>query len=887
LSFAWSQSPADPPSASDRPADEAVSVATDETDASAETGASAETDEFPETDASGRLRFSFDRVPWREVIRWIAEEADLALQFDDLPQGSFTYSDPNSFDHTEAIDRINLFLLPQGYTLVRSGRLLSVINLANPRSLQQLDALAPLVTAAELDGRKDQDVVKCLFPLNELEAGEAMDELQPLNLMKEPAVFSKTNQLMIVDTVAKLKNAKMILDAFEPNSLANGTVMKSFALENAEAEDILSVARPHLGLATGEMIGIDVSLSADPLGKHLFVTGVEDKVKLIEDLVKALDRPTAGRSATGQNSELRMHPVAGGNVETVYNVLQTLLAGESLRLSIDEASESIVALTTPDLQDEIAMTVARLQSSDATFEVIPLNSVDPIFAISLIEEMLALGELSDEDEEAETPPKIDADPGNMRLFVRGKPKQIEQIKQIVAGLDANDRRDTNDILVLPMSGRGAMDSLETAAKFWRKANPIVLFPSGRAAKSAPVERAIGDREPIDSEYLQETRNDVPRGTDVWDSDAWDSGGKVSDGDLDDVLVSTAAGDRESPRFLTDNSRSQAPMIRCQMTSRGLLVQSDDPAALSSFKSHLQTVMGPVDKQPSPPTIFYLSYAKANDALRMLAELLDGGEAAREGEAGTLVNGFVSGGGSYLGSIVMSREGTMTMMAGTITVVADPRLNRLIAQGTSSDLDMIENYLKIIDKDSSLTTDKTYGVARVIELVHTEAEDVATAIREAFAGRVAEGSLQAAGAGGKPGQSAAQTAASRSRDDDARKSSKANPKAAGGGEDVSTEPKMTVTVHQPSNSLIVTAPDELFVQVVQLAESIDQRSEQTVEVMTPSSAALQAIMQPGFFGGTVTGGSSRSGSSSRSSSSRSTSSSRSSSSRYDSSSRDRR
>jgi hypothetical protein len=45
--------------------------------------------------------------------------------------------------------------------------------------------------------------------------------------------------------------------------MEDGTVMKNFALQHVDAEDILVVARPHLGLATGEMIGIDVSLSAD------------------------------------------------------------------------------------------------------------------------------------------------------------------------------------------------------------------------------------------------------------------------------------------------------------------------------------------------------------------------------------------------------------------------------------------------------------------------------------------------------------------------------------------------------------------------------------------------------------------------------------------------
>ena len=118
---------------------------------------------------------------------------------------------------------------------------------------------------------------------------------------------------------------------------------------------------------------------------------------------------------------------------------------------------------------------------------------------------------------------------------------------------------------------------------------------------------------------------------------------------------------------------------------------------------MQTIAGPVHLMPSPPIVFYLKYTKPDDAIRMLSELLDGGEAASEGEAGSLVNGFVSGSsGTFLGSLVISRDGTTTMTAGSITVVADSRLNRLIAQGTAGDIERIENYLKIID--NSITCD---------------------------------------------------------------------------------------------------------------------------------------------------------------------------------------
>ncbi len=798
----------------------------------------------------GEVSFSFDRTPWRDVIKWIATESGLALHFEDLPPGSFSYSDAQRYTIDTALDRLNLFLLPQGFTLVKSGQLLSLINLADPRSLQQLDALATRVVPSELDQRNEHEVVKCLFPLGELSVKDALEELQPLKLMTTPAAFQRTNQLLVTDTVAKQKSIHAILSAFQPQGLGNGNAMKSFTLQHVTAEDILLVARPHLGLATGEMIGIDVSLSADPRGSHIFVSGAEDRVKLIEALVQALDQPRGQISTADGVTELRSHLVAGGNVEMVYNVLQTLLAGKSLRLSMDPRASSIVALATPDVHNEIEQTVLQLQASEADFEVIQLNTVDPYFAITLLEEMLQLDQLPKSKSDPPLAlPKIDADPGNMRLFVRGKRHEIDQIKKIVAGLDTASGQSATDLRVLPLRGKLAEQMLETAAKFWRKENPILLFPSSESDTGEESrERVVGAHLP--GEWAESSARFITV------SDQHRAGGAA--------------------RYLTDNVHSQAPMIRCQLTPRGLLLQSEDTLALDEFERHLRTITGPTESIPSPPIVFYLQYTKPDDALRMLAELLDGGLSAKEAEAGTLVNGYVSSSGSYVGSILATRDGTTTIMAGTITVVADTRLNRLIAQGTHSDIARIEDYLSIIDKDTSIAEVRTYGRAHVIELHYTRASEVAESIRAAFAGRVAATAPSAAAGSGNPAaQGSAEDRGTKERDETpSNDDKKSTPKKSSAGQPSrSLEPTMTVAIHEASNSLIVTAPDQLVAEVQQLVDIIDSRSEQTVEILAPSNAAvLQSILQPGGSRDRSNRSSSSGNSSSRTSSSSGSSSS---------------
>lgn len=781
------------------------------------------------------VQFSFAGVPWKDVIEWIADESGVALHVDGVPAGSFTYSDPATFTHQEAIDRINLFLLPQGFSLVRSGNLLSVINLSDPRSLEQLDALAPLIQVDQLAERPSQDVVKCLFPLGPLDAEDAVEELSAINLMTKPSVFSKTNQLMITDTVSKLKNVKAILDSFEPSKLDNGTIVKSFPLLHVDAEDVLTVARPHLGLATGEMIGIDVSLSADPKGKFIYATGIEDKIKLIERLVESVDVAKQSITDEESNALLRSHPVAGGNVDLAYDVLQTLLVGKEVRLSKDETAGTIVALAPPSIQEEIEMAVAKLAAEEPSFEVIALGDVDAFVAIALIEQMLDLPDEFDFDDDDDdrlqngSVPKLDADLENNRLFVRAKPDQIDEIKQIVRGLAQQDPVSSpagNDLRLIPISGPRAMRSLEIAARFWRLPNPIIVFDS-ETASAKPRERVAytGAEDPMPIE--------LPK--------------------LPDEFVSISSRGRllESPE-----ANAEANAIECQLTSRGVLVQCMDVAVLDQFETHVRTIAGAsAATTTAEPIVFYLKYTRGSDAIKMLAELIDGGQAAIPTSQDSLVNSIVSAPtGTLLGSLITNREGTLTLISGSATVVADARLNRLIVQGSPEEISQIEQYLRIIEKDSSITAVETYGRSHVIELVNSRASDVEAALRQAFAGRVAA-STTGSGAPGQPGGQQADpraAAAARGGSDNDRKQEKDNtkkkPPAKNAAAEAASEPKMTLAVHEPSNSLIVTAPDALFNEVKTLAEMLDGRAEQTIEVITPrNSEVLEAVLQEIVFG----------------------------------------
>ncbi|MCP4891947.1 MAG: general secretion pathway protein, partial [Planctomycetaceae bacterium] len=498
-------------------------------------------------------------------------------------------------------------------------------------------------------------------------------------------------------------------------------------------------------------------------------------------------------------------------------------------------------------------------ASEAEFAVIPLKTVDPYFVISLLDEMLDLPDSLDDPETIDPDaPKIDADPGSMRLFVRAKKAQLEQIKKIVEGLDSVQALDSGSRLrFLPLKGENADELLDAAVKFWQGNNEVIRYRTVGNAGGGNLERIVNDPK---EERAKENRTGTGKDP---SSDNDERREKPDPGKVEASL-------RSSESQVLTAVQNESSAIRLQMTPRGLMLQSDDPAALDRFEEHLRSITGPMDSMPSPPVVFYLQYAKADDALRFLADLLDGGEAAMEGQAGSLVNGFLSSPGATLGSFLTTRDGVMTLTAGTsMTVVADTRLNRLIAQGSASEIEQIEEYLKIIDRGNGLADIKTYGQSHVIELANIKAAEMAAVLREAFAGRVVASTT---GQPGQPGQQPGQPRAPQKPDpreaEGKPKKGAAPPKSASARD---LEPKMTIAVHEPSNSLVVTAPEQLYQEVERLVKVIDVRGEQTIEVVAPANGLIyEALIQEVMLGEE---GASRRTSSSSSRSTSSSSSSR--------------
>jgi hypothetical protein len=279
---------------------------------------------------------------------------------------------------------------------------------------------------------------------------------------------------------------------------------------------------------------------------------------------------------------------------------------------------------------------------------------------------------------------------------------------------------------------------------------------------------------------------------------------------------------ESAEGKTENKGTPGASITVIPGPGGLLIASDDKQALDEFESLLNTLASRQFRGGREYTFFYLKYSKASTMASLLGSILGGGSSTA-GDGGNLVGdlagaafGDVGGGivGNMLGGGAGGGEAARSTSArgagGPIEIVPDSRLNALIVQGSATDLDTIEQLLKVLDQPNSPTDVATVPKPRLIPVLNCSADGVAQVVRQVYANRImASGQQQlspqdfiVAMRGGRGGRG------------DQQKQEEME--------------KMSIGVDTRDNALVVAASDPLFNEVKDLVAQLDQPSDDSQE-----------------------------------------------------------
>ena len=805
---------------------------------------------------SGDLSFNFSGVTWPAVLEWFADEADLALQLDQVPIGSWTFADPTrKYSVSEALDVINLALLKRGYCLVRRGRMLQVIDLEEQNADKLISELAELVRPEQLEERGRSDIVSCVFPLGSMTADAAKEELA---LMIGPwgrvIVLDSARQVKVTEAADKLI---AIRDLLKQASTADTDVVE-IILEHRAADEILELARPLLELEPGENSTEGIRISVGLFGDRLYAAGLPGKTGLLQKLVEKADQPlTSTESEDGAELTtpvFQTHSVRSADSATVFDVLQTLLAGTpDARIAIDPKTNAIVAWARPETQQVIVKSIMEMEGSGQDFKVIDLKRLDPAQALLTINKFFGI------TEEGGDGPIVDGDPTTGKLWIRGTTDQITLVEKLLVELEGGDSLGalSEKVRILPYTGRAAEEALGQVEALWPvtgRPNKIrTISPSQRGSNAAPSrqmpptqQRSGAIIEAPDARFTPKRTSDERDYRFV--TEPVSPQRPTAQAPADELPATPEVASPSDTKAIPQTTINVGGAdIVVQFTPAGMIIASDDTAALDAFQSLMDSVASPSALASDLPTIIWLKYIKADVAAELISSVLGGAESSISSAVDSVAGGLGGGmlgllgglGGLGGGGGDTSASKSVLTSTGSVNIVPDARLNALIVQANAIDLQMIELILEKVDIAESPEDIEIASKPALIPVIYQEATDVANIVKSLLGDRIA-GAQASGGRGGGGGQPSPQEFIA------ALRGGGRGGRGGGGGDSGASErSKISVAVDTKSNSLVVIATPQDFKEIEELVQKLDQSSmvnEETIMTYSTNGSVNPDVMK---------------------------------------------
>jgi len=621
-------------------------------------------------DEDGKVRFSFIGQPWPDVLQWLAEISHMSLDWQEVPGGFLNLTTERAYTVDETRDLINLHLFVRGYTLLRNGEILSVVN------IEKLDSgMVPRVAPDDLDKRDPHEIVKVSFALDWLLAEEAVAELQPMvSPHGKLTALKSTNRLEAIDAVTNLLELRHVLEQ-EQSGDSQDRLMREFVLKYVRADEAHKLLQGLLGIeqkedkpltpqeiqmqqqqaqmraqqqqknpnAGQEKEPPKVYLVVNQRKNSILANAPPDRMALVEQAIATLDVPSDTTSTLLMNpGRMQMYRLAGIDPETLVTMLHDLGDLDPMtQLHVDKKNNAIIAHASLADHLTIRQVVERLDGSSRSFEVIRLRRLDAEYVAGTIEFMMGSAEedsrpsrdsyygyysygrssSSTEKEEGNGKFRVDADIENNKLLLWANEIELAEVENLLAKLGEIPTRGGNPdtVRVIDSTPRGEelQELFERLQRIWepRRANPLQLdaVPEPSETESAsPQNTTLRDaptRAPspdLNQTALLETRN-------VREDDrpaAVLSPGVRTTGDVAfRVVAQLPPPDRsesESRRSPSDTGRKAPPVTITVAPDGRLVITSDDTEALDL----MEEILGQVAPRRSEFALFRLRYAWA-------------------------------------------------------------------------------------------------------------------------------------------------------------------------------------------------------------------------------------------------------------------------------------
>jgi type II secretory pathway component GspD/PulD (secretin) len=824
--------------------------------------ASAKGDPSPAGDEARSIVFSFSDAPWEEVARWLADIGKKSLLVESKPAGSFNYFDKRAYTFQEAMDVINSVLLGKGHVLLARDNFLVLADLKEgipPHLIQRIEV-------EDLPKKGRTELVKVLLTLKGLVADEAKKEFESISSPYGKILsLPSTNQLLVVDTAQNVQQIVGLIQALEGDQ--GKADLRAFPLKHVSARDIERVIRDLLGLASRESERSPASPAPQPPGgggrgdgdrgdrmramiatfmqgqagggapaapaapgapqrnpngpfvsvdertNTLFVAATPDKLALVAQVVQRLDVPQDKAQAEDQTPRIEVYPVTAGDASGLAEVLQKVFdASADLKVTAHPDGRALIIYATPRDHERLASVLSQIKSEGLRVEVIPLRTLDATNTAELIQALL--GQKKEEsggrlrfsffdsmnESTTKSGPWVEPDIERNRLVVRGTDVQIRDVRNLLiklgeAGLaaDVDGAAGPGRYRVIPLGGQDPRALAESVERLWRRIDPqkpIRIEVLGQPNNAPPAD----DADPPAHEPTPK-----PEGS-----------GQRRRRDHIDAYLQPVAYQEPLP---ADNANESPPATSPEQPSRegvtivvgpdNITVFSDDLKALDMVENLLNTVVR--GEQSSQFAYYYLKVADAQETAILIDNALYG-EDRRQ-------------------SFFFIEE----EKPNKARILPDTRANALLIVGAPAEQRKVEQLLEVIDAEDrpeNAATPKPY----IIPVQYADASELADTVRQVFALQLFDSNsrqqprinVPSMGFGfGFGGSSSGRQ--NQNRDNQ--------------------QGKLTVGVDTETNSIVVSAPQEIYREVEKLVKTLDEsagKSGRSARVVTLKNASPDAV-----------------------------------------------
>lgn len=370
------------------------------------------------------LRFNFRDQPWTDVLEWFARQADSSLVMDEVPPGTFTYSDLRSYSPAEAIDLLNGVLLTRGFTLVRREKMLLVLRVSDSIPLE----LIPRVKLEELAERGRFEMVAVEFSIGDRAMDAVLAEVTPyLGAFGRAVPLPQSRKLIVVEAAGKMETINVLIASvpgppprrpdpppppkpvFATYSIGNldpastletigkligeegltvdakTNVLNAFVIPDRQGaiasflEQMIAKQSERgtsrlavyevdaaAGLAVRDQVASAVpgaTATLDTAGTHLMISGDDATLDEVAKLLQPLGlKQLGGGVATDGDRALQVHRLPSAQVASVAALLEELLP--SARLVPDVAGGRLIAEASPTDQQRIVELIGTLETME-------------------------------------------------------------------------------------------------------------------------------------------------------------------------------------------------------------------------------------------------------------------------------------------------------------------------------------------------------------------------------------------------------------------------------------------------------------------------------------------------------------------------------------------